>query len=98
MRIESHRTPRVRRADPSNLLAGVGVRLEVQLAAAAIGYVGVELGRCQIRVSKHFLNRPKIGAPLEQMRREGVAEEMRVDAPRLEAGGRGEAPQNEECA
>ena len=76
----------------------MGVRLEVQLAPAAIGYVGVELGRCPIRVAEHFLNRPEIGAPFQQMGREGVAEQMWVDAPRLEAGGRGEAPQDEECA
>jgi hypothetical protein len=36
--------------------------LEVQLATAAIGYVCIELGRCQIRVSEHFLNRAEIGA------------------------------------
>jgi len=68
----------------SNLPTGVGVRLEVQLAAATIGYVGVELGRGQIRVPQHLLNRPEIGSALEQMRREGVAQQMRMDALGLE--------------
>src|SRR3954451_8656285 len=52
------------------LLASVGVRSEGQLPSPTIGYVGVELGCGQIRVSKHFLNRSEIGAALEQVGRE----------------------------
>src|SRR5207302_8093303 len=58
----------------SNLPASVRVRLEVQLAPAAIGYVRVELGGGQIGVSEHFLNRPEIGPSLAEMRRRGVPE------------------------
>ena len=76
----------------------MGVRLEVQLAAATIGYVGVELGRGQIRVPQHLLNRPEIGSALEQMCREGVAQQMRMDALGLETGRCCEASQDEECA
>jgi hypothetical protein len=46
----------------------VRVRLEVQLAAATIGYVGVELRSREIGMSEHFLNTSQIGAALEEMR------------------------------
>ena len=61
------------------------MRLEIQLAAAAVGYVGVELRRGQIRVSEHLLNGAQVGAALEQVGGEGVAEQVGVDAARLEA-------------
>jgi hypothetical protein len=48
----------------------VGVRLEIQLATAAIGYVRIELGRRKIRVSEHFLNRPEIGSAFQEVRGE----------------------------
>jgi hypothetical protein len=41
------------------------VRVEIQLTPSAIGYVRVELGRCEIGMSEHFLNRPQVGASLE---------------------------------
>ena len=63
----------------------VRVRLEVQLPAAPIGYVRVELGRREVGVAEHLLDAAQVGAALEQMRREGVAEQVRVDALRLEA-------------
>ena len=69
-----------------NAAARVRMRLEVQLAAPPIGYVGVELGRREVGVAEHLLDAPEIGAALEQMRREGVAQEVRVDALRLEPG------------
>jgi hypothetical protein len=34
------------------------VRLEIQLTPPAIGYVRVQLGRCEIGMSEHFLDRP----------------------------------------
>ena len=40
---------------------------------------------------EHLLNGPQVGASLEQVRRERVAQEVRVDALRLEAGLLGEA-------
>jgi hypothetical protein len=74
------------------------MRLKIQLATAAIGYVRVELGCRQIRVPEHFLNRAQIRAAFQQMRGERMAQEVRVDAPRLEPGCGCEAAQDEECA
>src|SRR3954453_10714386 len=59
--------------DRLRLLPSVGVRSEVKLAAPPIGYVRVELGRGQIGVSKHLLNRTEIGSTFEEMGCEGVA-------------------------
>ena len=71
--------------------ARVRVRLEVQLAPPAIGYVRVELGRREIGVPEHLLHGAEVGAALEQVRRERVAQEVRVDAAGLEPGLLGEA-------
>ena len=76
----------------------VRVRLEVQLAAAAIGYVRVELGRREVGVAEHLLDAAQVGAALEQVGRERVAQQVRVDALGLEPGLRGEAPQDQERA
>jgi hypothetical protein len=46
-------------------------------------------------MSEHFLNTSQVGAALEQMRRERVPEEVRVDALGLEAGALGEAPEDQ---
>src|SRR3954462_1850850 len=78
------------------LLSSVGVRSEVQLATPPIGYVRIELGGGQIRVSKHFLNRPEVRAALEEVGGEGMAEQVRVHAFRLEPGLLGELAQDEE--
>ena len=43
------------------------VRLEVQLPAAPVGYVCVELGRGEVGVAEHLLDAPQVGAALEQM-------------------------------
>jgi len=45
---------------------------------------------------EHLLNRAEVGATFEQVRREGVAEKMRVDATRLESCSIGKLPQDEE--
>jgi hypothetical protein len=76
----------------------VRMRLEVQLAAAAIGYVGVELRCREIGMTEHFLNTSQVGAALEQMRRERVPQEVRVDALGLEPGALGESPEDQEGA
>src|SRR5829696_4579716 len=76
----------------------VWVRAEVQLPAALIGYVRVQLGCRQIRVAEHLLNAPEVGAVLEQMRRERVPQEVRVDAFGLEPGLCRETPEDEERA
>ena len=44
--------------------------MEIQLATPPVGYVGVQLGRGEIRMAEHFLNRPEVGAAFEEMRRE----------------------------
>ena len=76
----------------------VGMRLEVHLAPAPVGDVRVALGRPEVGVPEHLLYRAEVGSALEQVRRERVAEEMRMDATGLEAGTFGELPQDEECA
>ncbi len=43
----------------------VGMRLEVQLTAASIGYVGVELRGGEVRVTEHLLNTAEVGAALQ---------------------------------
>src|SRR5579864_6232199 len=49
-------------------------------------------------MAEHFLNRPEVGAALEQMGGEGVAEEVGVDTLGLQPGGPGEAAKDEEGA
>src|SRR6476619_4232833 len=72
------------------------VRLEIQLTPPAIGYVRVQLRGGEIGMSEHFLNCPQVGASLEQVRGERVAQEVRVDALGLEPCLVGEAAQDEE--
>src|SRR3954470_1236257 len=74
------------------------VRAEVQLPSASIGYVGVELRRREVGVAEHLLHRAQVGAPLEQVRRERVAQQMGMDAPRLEPGLLRQPAQHEERA
>src|SRR5438552_17783782 len=74
------------------------VSVEVRLAAPAVGHVRVQLRRGEVGVAEHLLHAPEIRASLEQMRREGVAEEMRMNAPRLEPGLLGQPPEDEEGA
>ncbi len=62
------------------------MRLEVQLPTPPIGYVGVELRRRKVGVAQHLLDRAEVGAALEQVRGEGVSQEVRVHPFRLEAG------------
>ena len=56
-------------------LAPLGVRVggEVRFAAALVRHVRVELGRGEIGVPEHLLDRAEVGAALEQMGRERVA-------------------------
>ena len=71
---------------------------EVQLPPSPIGDVRVELGCGEVRVPEHLLHAPQVGAALEQVRRERVPQEVRVDPIGLEARLRGEAPQDQERA
>jgi hypothetical protein len=61
------------------------VGAEIQLAAAAVADVGVELGRCQIGVAEHLLDAAQIRSALEQVGGERVSEQVRVDPSRFEA-------------
>ena len=72
------------------------VGLEVHLAASPIGDVGVALRRPQVGVTEHLLDGPEVGASFEEMCRERVAEEVRMDATRLEARSVGQLPQDQE--
>jgi hypothetical protein len=49
-------------------------------------------------MSEHFLNRAEVGAALEQMRRERMAQQVRVHARRVEAGLLRPAPEDQERA
>src|SRR5439155_5605964 len=79
-----------------SLPSGVRVRLVVQLAAAPIGYVRVQLGRRQVGVAEHLLDAAQVRAAFQEMRGEGVAKQVGVDARRVEAGLRGPPPEDEE--
>src|SRR5690242_359698 len=80
------------------LAAPVWVRLEVQLPAPPIGYVGVELRRREVRVSQHLLHRAEVGATFEQVCGERVPQEMRMDALRLQPGLLRQPPEDQERA
>ena len=60
----------------------------VDLADPLAGQVRVELGRGDTRMSEQLLDDPQVGAALEQVRRERVAQRVRADAVR-ETGRRG---------
>src|SRR3954470_12516197 len=61
------------------------MRPVVQLATARIGYVRIELGRRQIRVAEHLLDGAEVGAALQQVGRERVPQDVRMDAVRVES-------------
>src|ERR1044071_434791 len=74
------------------------MRAEVQLATPPIGYVGIELGGGQVCVAQHLLHRPQVGAALQEVRRKGMTEEMRVHALRIEARLLGQSAEDQEGA
>ena len=49
-------------------------------------------------MAKHLLHRAEIGAALEEVRREGVTEEVRVDPTGLEPCALGQLAKDQECA
>ena len=59
---------------------------EIQLPTPPIGYVGVKLCGRQVGVAEHLLDGTEIGSAFEQVGREGVAEQVGMDAVRVEAG------------
>src|SRR5438128_998879 len=72
--------------------------LVVQLPSPSVGYVGVGLGRREVRVTQECLDRAQVGAALQEVRREGMPEQVRVDALWLEPGARGQPAQDQERA
>ena len=62
----------------------------VNLAEAAQLDAGVDLGRCDRRVSEHFLDDAQISTPGKEMGGEAVPEGVRADI-RVQAGGLGMA-------
>jgi len=74
----------------------VRVRLEVDLAATAIRDVRIALGRPEVGVAEHLLNGAEIRSAFEEVRRERMAEEMRMHASRLETGSVCKLPQDQE--
>src|SRR3954454_3662433 len=83
---------------PKPATAGVRVRLEVQLAAPPIGYVGVQLGRAQVGVAQHLLDRAQVGPALEEVRGERVPKQVRMDTFRLQPRLLGQAAEDQERA
>src|SRR3954447_6363866 len=69
---------------------------EIQLAAPRIGYVRVELCSGEIGVAEHFLNGSEVGASLEQVSREGVPKDVRVNASGLQPCHPGETAEDQE--
>src|SRR5918994_3472231 len=58
----------------------------------------VELRRAEVRVPEHLLDAAEVGAALQEVGGERVAEEMRVHALRVEPGLGGESLQDQESA
>ena len=56
------------------------MRPRVDLAEALSGQVGVELGGADASMAEERLDHPKIGSPLQQMRRKTVPEGVWSDA------------------
>ncbi len=78
--------------------ARVRVRTVVRVAAVSVGDVRVALGGRDVGVPEHLLDAPQVGTALEQVGGERVAQEVGVDATRLQAGPLGEAAEDEERA
>src|SRR6266536_2484157 len=63
----------------SALALGAGMRLVVDLGERLEVEVGVDLRAGDARVAEHFLNRAKIAGRLQHVRRERMAQHVRVD-------------------
>ena len=76
-----------------------GARVDAQRSmspAAPVRNMGIELGRPQVSVAEHLLDAPEVGTTLEQVGGEGVAQEVRVHAGRVEPCLPREAPKDQE--
>src|SRR4029453_12825464 len=58
------------------------MELVVYRVQSCFQHVRIDLGRRQVGVPEHDLNGSKVGAPLEQVRRERVSQNMRAQRPR----------------
>src|SRR5216117_1437843 len=56
---------------------GVRMAAEVNLPAAAVAHVRVQLGRAEVGMAQELLDAVQIGSALEQVRREGMAQQVR---------------------
>ncbi len=59
--------------------------LAVQRLEPLVGHVGVDLGGGEIRVAQQHLHYPQIGAMVEQMGGEGVAQGVGESSPWMQA-------------
>ena len=82
-----------RRASYDALAAARGARqvrprmgVEVDVAEAIGGQMGVDLGRADVGVAEHLLQRPQIAAARQQVGGERVAQRVRAH-PVIQAGG-----------
>src|ERR671934_2724129 len=85
---------------PRNVSSAPRVRMaaEVDVAAAAVRHMRVQLGRAEVGVAEHLLDAPQVGAAFEEVRRKRVPEQVRVDTLGLEPRTAGEAPQDQKRA
>ena len=74
------------------------MRVEVDVSAPTVGDVCVALRRPEIGVAQHLLHRAQVRASFEEVRRERVPEEVRVDASGLEARALRELAEDQEGA
>src|SRR5947207_1503192 len=61
--------------------SGSGMELVVNAPQALARDVGVDLRRRDVGVAEHRLERAQVGATFEQMRREGMAKDVRCQDP-----------------
>ncbi len=59
------------------------MELVVHGSKPRLEHVGVDLGRRQVRVAEHHLDGPQVGAALQEMRREGMPQDVRAEVARI---------------
>ena len=82
----------------SGWTARMWVRTEIGVTTACVRNMGVDLGRAQIRVTQHLLDRAEVGAPFEEMGGKRMAEQVRMHARRIESGLCGQPAKDEKRA
>jgi hypothetical protein len=68
-------------------LARQRVLLEHQFLEALFKHVGVDLGGCDISVAEQLLHRAQVRPAVQQMAREGMAQDVRTDALWVDVSG-----------